>query len=622
MTRVARISYWLFPFLLCLAVFWNGLRTWFWQDDFAWLIQRHTIHSVMDLPRVLFAPMAQGTFRFLSERVFFLTFYSLFGLDALPFRIFVFLTQFANLVLLSSLTYRLTRSRLAGLLAPALWTINSNLSVPLCWTSSYNQILCAFFLLLSVHLLLRYIETGRPRYYGLMCASFVLGFGALEINIVFPVIALAYTLFFARSYARKVAPLFGISAIYFFIHRTFSPPHPSGPYARHWDGRILDTLWRYWEAALGPSRMSVIAETPVWWVPAGTVLLTAVLLGFVLFESAQRRWVALFGLLWFFIVLGPVLPLRDHISDYYLTIPTVGLAIAGAWGITRAWQATRFRLALRTCALLAATVYVASAIPVSRVAALWYYDHARAVRHLMWSIDAIRQKHPGKLILLTGVSSELFWIGIYDRPFRLLGPVEVYLAPGAEKHIQAHPELGRVEEFVLPQPVAKRALERELAVVYDVRSGPLRNVTRFFRETVVPTWNAGVPKRIDVGQPLYADQLGPAWYPADGGYRWMPRIATVRIGGPQQGEQLHINAFCPESQFTQGPLPIQIRANGRDLGTQLVKPGSTTVHLTYALPESLVGESEVELTILVGRSVRPPEDGRELALAFGTISVE
>jgi len=41
-------------------------------------------------------PFAQGTIRPWSERAFFMGFYTLFGLDALPFRICVFLVQIAT----------------------------------------------------------------------------------------------------------------------------------------------------------------------------------------------------------------------------------------------------------------------------------------------------------------------------------------------------------------------------------------------------------------------------------------------------------------------------------------------------------------------------------------------
>ena len=80
-------DYWLALPLICLAVYWRGLFAWFQADDFAWLSLRAHVHDWRSLLENLFAPMAQGTIRPLSERAFFLVFESLFGLHALPFRI-------------------------------------------------------------------------------------------------------------------------------------------------------------------------------------------------------------------------------------------------------------------------------------------------------------------------------------------------------------------------------------------------------------------------------------------------------------------------------------------------------------------------------------------------------
>ena len=106
MTRLAKVCYWTCPALFCLALYWYGLKAWFQADDFAWL----GIHySVVDLPsflQAMFSPMAQGTIRPFSERIFFLALERTYGMDALPFRIVVFLTQFLNLMLLAAITSR------------------------------------------------------------------------------------------------------------------------------------------------------------------------------------------------------------------------------------------------------------------------------------------------------------------------------------------------------------------------------------------------------------------------------------------------------------------------------------------------------------------------------------
>ena len=90
--------------------------------------------------------------------------FGLFGLDALPFQIVIFATQFANLVLVASIGARLTGLRSAGFSAAVFWVLNSSGIEPLGWSCVYNQVLCGFFLLLAFHFLLRYVETGARRY--------------------------------------------------------------------------------------------------------------------------------------------------------------------------------------------------------------------------------------------------------------------------------------------------------------------------------------------------------------------------------------------------------------------------------------------------------------------------
>ena len=118
--------------------------------DFAWLGLSATVHNWGDFWRAMFMPLAQGTIRPWSERAFFMGFYSLFGLDALPFRIFVFLTQIANLTLIRAVGERLTGSPAAGFWAAMLWISNTAMIPVMTWSSVYNQALCGFFLVIEL----------------------------------------------------------------------------------------------------------------------------------------------------------------------------------------------------------------------------------------------------------------------------------------------------------------------------------------------------------------------------------------------------------------------------------------------------------------------------------------
>ena len=121
MKRVGRAVYWGAPSLLCLLLYCHGLRVWFQADDFAWLGVARSITGWHSFLTALFTPAAQGTIRPWSEPGFFTSLYTLFGLYALPYRMAVFATQFANLVLVTLITRRLTGSDAAGFWAATRW---------------------------------------------------------------------------------------------------------------------------------------------------------------------------------------------------------------------------------------------------------------------------------------------------------------------------------------------------------------------------------------------------------------------------------------------------------------------------------------------------------------------
>ena len=94
------------------------------------------------------------------------------------------------------------------------------------WNSTYNEILCSFFILLAFHFFLRYIETARFRYYIFQLIVFILGFGSLEMNVIYPALAAGYAICRDREYLLKTIPLFAMSAAYTCMHFMIAPKHP------------------------------------------------------------------------------------------------------------------------------------------------------------------------------------------------------------------------------------------------------------------------------------------------------------------------------------------------------------------------------------------------------------
>ncbi len=550
------------PVILLLVLYWPGLNTWFYQDDFGWLNLRHDVHSVRDLAGALLAPKAHGNMRPLGENAYWLTISWLFGAEPLPFHIAAFLTQAASLVLLFAIVRRLTESAAAAFGAQVLWMVNIGLAPALGWSSIYNQVLSGFFFLLGFHFMLRRNWTAH-------WIAFVLGLGALEINVVYPAVAGVYALLYAPALLKKITPMFALSAIAVFAHFYFAPPSTVGVYAPRIDGRIFGTLWTYWTWALGPM--------PVWLALGVTAGVS------VLIASGARA--AILGLAWFAIPLLPYLPLPEHRMDYYLAVPAIGIAMLGGSALLQAreWRGPR-RMLAAACVLICVTVYLAASVTASSVITRWQHARGERVEDLVLGVVEARQLAPEKIILLDGIDTDLFWSGVADLPFRALGIPRVYLSPGAAIRIQAAPEL--LSKYTLPAAIAGRAVQAGTAVLYRFDGRLLHRAAG----AVMPS--EGEPHFVNLADDVFRDYIGAGWRDAPGGYRSMNGSATVRIGGARAAtEKLYIGIFETRA------FRLGVRANGVELPVELARRDNDLSEFRASLPAAAMGWEQMEIVL-------------------------
>src|SRR5262249_20485494 len=158
--------------------------SWFQNDDFAWMSLPDWVHD-SGLAYALFHPFAQGTVRVFSERVPFLAFSALFGLNPLPFHILAFLTWIVVLILVVSIGQMLTGSLTAGLVSAIFLAINASLTRPLAWPSDYNEVLCAACILMAFYARLRGWRLAE-------WVAYLVGFGVLEVIVVYPALAILH----------------------------------------------------------------------------------------------------------------------------------------------------------------------------------------------------------------------------------------------------------------------------------------------------------------------------------------------------------------------------------------------------------------------------------------------
>ena len=570
-----RTSRWLvLPVLLLLVFYWSGLTTWFYQDDFGWLNLRHDVHSARDLAAALLAPKAHGNMRPLGENAYWLGLSAIFGVAPLPFHICTFLTQAASLLLLGSIVRRMMAWQPAGLCAQILWLVNPGLAPAMGWSSIYNQVLSGFFFLLAFYFLLRHIETGRRKHEVAHWAAFVLGLGALEINVVYPALAALYVVFHARPYLKKILPMFAVSGLAVAAHFYFAPPAHAGVYAPHVDSAIAATLWTYWRWVLGNP-------------PEGAALLMAVcVIALIVWGLRRGESTALMGAGWFVFPLLPYLVLPDHKMTYYLAVPAIGIAIMGAYALG---SLRKFVVAWRIAAVLVILLYAATSVRASWTVTRWQHARAEKVEDLVLGVEEVHQAAPGKIILLEGIDPDLFWSGVADLPFRAKSIPGVYLAPGSETRIQAAPEL--LSKYVLPQAIAKRALGANGAVVYRFDGEMLHNVTTH----AGAQWTEEEPRFVNIGDPVFGDYVGAGWREAADGYRRTDGTGTVRIAAPRiPAESLYIGVFETRD------FRLRVRVNGVEVPVALVNRDIDISVFRATLPPEAVQWKRMEVTIESG----------------------
>ena len=642
---------WAVPLVVCVLVFWRALPSWFQQDDFSWL--RVDVHSFADFWQLLTEPRAEGTIRPLSERFFFVVFRRLFGLNAFPFHLFVFLTQFANLALLTALVRRLTGSAISAAIASTVWAANIGLLAPMMWTSAYNQIQCSFFYLISLWLFLRHVETGRWSFYFWQCGTFLLGFGAHEAMVMYPLALLAYCALLERRQARKALPLMIPSAFFAAAH-LWLIPRPSGPYALHIDKGMLWLLKDYWSWALGPPHLMLTLHLPGRMSTALWVSMTLALAAALLKASDHERRLGVFGLAWFVITLAPVLPLRDHRVEYYLTVPAIGLALAvGAaacyalcalssvpshvpltdppdpevlilsrdreGAVVKTNPGRHTSGAPRWAIAIWLLVYLACSIGFLEQGTRAHYRRSLLAKRFITGLRQVRALHPKKGILLTGVSDLLFYAAMYDQGPLTAGLPDVHLAPNSEG-IAPRPGLGPVDDFRLPARPTLDALQHGDLVVYDVSRNNFKNITSLYTLNAPQMLKPAAPRRVDVGDRLMSAQIGEGWHDLQTDHRWMGRRAEVRLAGPRSGsEKLRIRAIYPE-HFELGNVQVAVSVNGIPVGRGVVHDPRSVEH-TFPLPQSVVGLDEITVTLETDHTFRAPGDERDLSLAFGVVEL-
>jgi hypothetical protein len=431
-------------------------------------------------------------------------------------------------------------------------------------------VLSAFFFLLAFYFLLRQVETGRRAYEVAHWTAFVLGLGALEINVVYPALAALYALFYARPFLKRILPMFVVSAAAVATHFYFAPPPHTGVYAPRVGAAMGVTLWTYWQMVLGPMPGAAAAA-----VAAGVLVLIA-------WSLHRGEWTPVLGAGWFVLPLLPYLPLPHHVTTYYMEVPSIGIAMLGAYA---AASLRKFRVTARIATLVVMVAYLGTSLQASWTTTRWQHARGERVEDLVLGVEEIHQGAKGKIILLEGIDNDLFWSGVADLPFRAKSIPSVYLAPVSEARIQAAPDL--FSKYVLPEAIARHALGEQRAVVYRFDGQMLHDVTAH----AGTSWAEEEPRFVNIGDPVFGDYLGTGWREAADGVRRMDRTGILRIAAPRNWERLYLGVF-----ETRDFLP-RVRVNGAEVAVALARRDNDLSEFRTTLPAGMPQGKQMEVTI-------------------------
>ena len=275
--------------------------------------------------------------------------YRLWGMSSSGFHFTNIFLHFLNGLLVLLLTWKLTREKVAGLLAGVFFVIHPALSGAVSYISGRTDLLFFFFGLLFLIFQILYFE--KRRYSSLLAGTFFLILSLLskEAALIFPVIALLmYLLIFKnRSEAKGIGliPGFAAGAFYAAAHRVIL----GSKYAGLFDFKdFLGFLSRYAETVreslfiiLFPLGLH-LRRVPVPQTGGMIALLSVMAIFiFVLIYLKDTRPVLSFGL-WFF--LAGLIPFAfvsgrfNVLGEHWVYLSSVGIFLFAGLAITRLYQ--------------------------------------------------------------------------------------------------------------------------------------------------------------------------------------------------------------------------------------------------------------------------------------------
>lgn len=365
----------------CAIYFFNLHNSLFWDDE-DWILNNQAVHSLS---------WANVKFWFIHNTLagiglksnyyrpfLFFTFalnYIISGAKPLGYHLVSNLIHIANGVLLFFLLRRLFKRDNLSFLVALIFLIHPIQTEAVSYVSGRGDLLVTMFMFVSLWLFINSWEAKRKvLYYGFSVISLIFALLSRETAIIFPLLALLVYVLFGSSDRigtslkkgfLRTWPYFVVVFSYGILRLTvlnfldtlnfYIQPNI---YSEHLFVRLvtfLDILLTYGRLLLIPVGLHMersnevftsIFQWPAWLVLISLIALIYLLYKFYIisrkdFAKASEFKVLAFGILWFFIGLGPVsgiTPINSLIYEHWLYLPMIGFWVIICFYLTKLFE--------------------------------------------------------------------------------------------------------------------------------------------------------------------------------------------------------------------------------------------------------------------------------------------
>lgn len=342
----------LFIFIVVVLLYYPILSTYFSQDDFFHFKISQTNGSVYGFINLFgfhsFAQRGIAFYRPISRELPFNIYYSVFGLNHLPFRIFQFIIHFLNIYLVYALVQKLFNNKSLSLFVSFFFGITAaNVATLYYLAGGIQTLLATTFTLSSLLFFQQYLKTNHSKLKVFSFLTFLLGISSHEQAIITPFLIMGLILTNKprtdfKKYILELIPYFIATLIlaYFEISRIGFSSGEQQYQAVFNIKTAINSLFWYTNWALGvpetlidfvfpgfrlnPTLLRYWSNYYVFIFPSFFLsvflLITAVIYVALKKISIFTNKLFIFNLIWFPLGLLPVLLFPLHKSTHYLVI--------------------------------------------------------------------------------------------------------------------------------------------------------------------------------------------------------------------------------------------------------------------------------------------------------------